>query len=141
MRTQPARDRTFLACPQSSTMRIVMHRKQHSPSWLQVLLDGMDIRTLNLHWLRERLALVSQEPVLFNMTIIGERSELHLHCAHVCAYIHAPACVRSVCTLLCVGVCGCRWAHALRRVCCAHCWARRCHWARTLRTKYGARSF
>ncbi len=39
---------------------------------LQVLLDGHDIRSLNLRWLREQIALVSQEPVLFNMTVIGE---------------------------------------------------------------------
>ena len=39
---------------------------------VQVLLDGVDIRKLNLHWLREHIALVSQEPVLFNMTVIGE---------------------------------------------------------------------
>lgn len=31
----------------------------------QVLLDGHDLRTLNLRWLRQQLALVSQEPVLF----------------------------------------------------------------------------
>lgn len=45
---------------------------------LQVLLDGVDIRTLNLHWLRRRLALVSQEPVLFNMTVIGKLSKLRV---------------------------------------------------------------
>ena len=38
----------------------------------QVLLDGHDIRTLNLRWLREQIGLVGQEPVLFNMTVRGE---------------------------------------------------------------------
>lgn len=38
---------------------------------LQVQLDGHDIQKLNLHWLRDRLALVSQEPILFNLTILG----------------------------------------------------------------------
>ncbi len=40
---------------------------------LQVLLDDVDIKDLNLHWLRDRLALVNQEPVLFNMTVAGEK--------------------------------------------------------------------
>jgi hypothetical protein len=34
-----------------------------------ITLDGTDIRTLNLQWLRSQLGLVSQEPVLFNLTI------------------------------------------------------------------------
>jgi len=42
-------------------------------STLQVLLDGRDIRSLNLRWLREQIGLVGQEPVLFNMTVRGER--------------------------------------------------------------------
>ncbi|KAA8910879.1 P-loop containing nucleoside triphosphate hydrolase protein [Sphaerosporella brunnea] len=37
----------------------------------QVFLDGHDISTLNLRWLREHIALVSQEPVLFGTTIFG----------------------------------------------------------------------
>jgi ATP-binding cassette subfamily B (MDR/TAP) protein 1 len=37
----------------------------------EVLLDGHDISTLNLRWLREHIALVSQEPVLFGTTIFG----------------------------------------------------------------------
>jgi ATP-binding cassette, subfamily B (MDR/TAP), member 1 len=32
-------------------------------------LDGVDIRELNVHWLRSRIGLVGQEPVLFDMTI------------------------------------------------------------------------
>ena len=35
----------------------------------QVLLDGKDITTLNLRWLRQHMAIVSQEPVLFSVTI------------------------------------------------------------------------
>ncbi|XP_057948239.1 ABC transporter B family member 9-like [Malania oleifera] len=34
-----------------------------------VLLDGVDIRVLNLRWLRQQMGLVSQEPILFNDTI------------------------------------------------------------------------
>jgi ATP-binding cassette subfamily B (MDR/TAP) protein 1 len=31
--------------------------------------DGVDIRDLHIHWLRSHVGLISQEPVLFNMTI------------------------------------------------------------------------
>ncbi|CAF1611061.1 unnamed protein product [Rotaria magnacalcarata] len=34
-----------------------------------VSLDGVDIRQLNIQWLRSRFGLVSQEPVLFNLTV------------------------------------------------------------------------
>lgn len=32
-------------------------------------MDGHDIRTLNVKWLRENIGVVSQEPVLFGTTI------------------------------------------------------------------------
>lgn len=35
----------------------------------QITLDGRDIRTLNIKWLRENIGIVSQEPVLFATTI------------------------------------------------------------------------
>lgn len=35
----------------------------------QVLLDGRDVSTLNLKWLRRNMAIVSQDPVLFSTTI------------------------------------------------------------------------
>jgi ATP-binding cassette, subfamily B (MDR/TAP), member 1 len=35
----------------------------------QVLLDGHDVKTLNLRWLRQNISLVSQEPMLFGTTI------------------------------------------------------------------------
>lgn len=34
-----------------------------------VFLDGKDIKNLNLNWLRRQIGVVSQEPVLFNLTI------------------------------------------------------------------------
>lgn len=34
-----------------------------------IFLDGVDIRELNLHWLRNNISAVSQEPVLFSGTI------------------------------------------------------------------------
>jgi len=33
------------------------------------LVDGVDIKELNLQWLRENIGIVSQEPVLFGTTI------------------------------------------------------------------------
>lgn len=36
----------------------------------EVLLDGVDIRSLQLKWLREQIGLVNQEPALFGTTII-----------------------------------------------------------------------
>ncbi|CAF4132447.1 unnamed protein product [Rotaria sp. Silwood2] len=35
----------------------------------RILLDDVDIRRLNLHWVRSHLGLVSQEPILFDLTI------------------------------------------------------------------------
>ncbi|CAF1396043.1 unnamed protein product [Rotaria sordida] len=35
----------------------------------QLLLDGIDIRKLNIHWIRSHFGLVSQEPILFDLTI------------------------------------------------------------------------
>ena len=35
----------------------------------QILLDGHDIRTLDPHWLHQRIGLVSQEPTLFQLSI------------------------------------------------------------------------
>jgi len=32
-------------------------------------IDGVNIRQLNLYWIRSRLGLVAQEPVLFDLTI------------------------------------------------------------------------
>jgi len=41
----------------------------YSPIEGKVFLDGVDISTLNLRWLRQQIALVSQEPTLFGTTI------------------------------------------------------------------------
>lgn len=32
-------------------------------------MDNIDIRELNIHWLRSQFGLVTQEPILFDMTI------------------------------------------------------------------------
>ncbi|XP_073310021.1 ABC transporter B family member 1-like [Primulina huaijiensis] len=41
----------------------------YDPTSGQVLLDGHDIKTLDLRWLRQQIGLVSQEPALFATTI------------------------------------------------------------------------
>lgn len=41
----------------------------YDPVGGMVLLDGHDVSTLNLHWLRQQIALVQQEPILFSSTI------------------------------------------------------------------------
>ncbi|KAL8633987.1 hypothetical protein Q9189_000233 [Teloschistes chrysophthalmus] len=43
----------------------------YDPVGGQVFLDGHDISTLNLRWLRQQISLVSQEPTLFGTTIYG----------------------------------------------------------------------
>ncbi|KAI8922590.1 ABC multidrug transporter Mdr1 [Powellomyces hirtus] len=42
----------------------------HDPTSGQIFLDGIAITSLNLRWLRHQMALVMQEPVLFNGTIM-----------------------------------------------------------------------
>jgi ATP-binding cassette, subfamily B (MDR/TAP), member 1 len=41
----------------------------YEPVGGEIFLDGVDIRELNLHWLRQNISLVQQEPVLFATTI------------------------------------------------------------------------
>ncbi|KAL3697978.1 hypothetical protein R1sor_012054 [Riccia sorocarpa] len=53
----------------SSVIQLI--ERFYDPQNGQVLLDGVDIRELQLKWLRSQIALVSQEPVLF-ATSIGE---------------------------------------------------------------------
>ena len=43
----------------------------YDPHEGQVLLDGVDIKTLNVKWLRQQIGLVSQEPTLFATTVRG----------------------------------------------------------------------
>ena len=50
---------------------IQMLQRFYDPASGAVLLDGADLRSLNLKWLRAQMGLVSQEPALFS-TSIGE---------------------------------------------------------------------
>ena len=43
----------------------------YDPVGGKVYLDGHDVSTLNLRWLRQQISLVSQEPTLFGTTIFG----------------------------------------------------------------------
>ena len=43
----------------------------YDPVGGNIYLDGHDISTLNLRWLRQQISLVSQEPTLFSTTIFG----------------------------------------------------------------------
>jgi ABC-type multidrug transport system fused ATPase/permease subunit len=36
----------------------------------EIKLDGHDIKLLNINWLRSKIGLVSQEPILFNTSIL-----------------------------------------------------------------------
>uniref|UniRef100_A0A7N1A511 Uncharacterized protein n=1 Tax=Kalanchoe fedtschenkoi TaxID=63787 RepID=A0A7N1A511_KALFE len=48
---------------------ISLLQRFYDPDSGHITLDGVDIKTLNLKWLRQQMGLVSQEPVLFNETI------------------------------------------------------------------------
>ncbi|XP_078466381.1 ATP-dependent translocase ABCB1-like isoform X1 [Lampetra planeri] len=54
-------------CGKSTCVQLL--QRLYDPQDGQVLLDGEDVRELNVHWLRERVAVVSQEPVLFGCSI------------------------------------------------------------------------
>ena len=62
-----------------STMLKLVQR-MYDPSFGSVLVGGLDLRGVNAAWLRARVALVSQNPILFEGTILdnvryGERTE------------------------------------------------------------------
>ncbi|GLE08609.1 hypothetical protein PINS_up019894 [Pythium insidiosum] len=48
---------------------IALLERFYDPLQGQVLLDGRDLKSLNLHWLRSQIGLVGQEPTLFIGTI------------------------------------------------------------------------
>ena len=49
---------------------IALLERFYDPTAGAVLLDGVDLKTLNLKWLRQQMGLVSQEPVLFVGTVL-----------------------------------------------------------------------
>ncbi len=46
-----------------------MIQRFYDPDNGQIILDGKDIKTLNVAWLRSHIGIVSQEPVLFTGSI------------------------------------------------------------------------
>uniref|UniRef100_A0A8C5PNB0 ATP-binding cassette sub-family B member 5 n=1 Tax=Leptobrachium leishanense TaxID=445787 RepID=A0A8C5PNB0_9ANUR len=54
-------------CGKSTTIQLL--QRFYDPQDGMVTLDGHDIRTLNVKWLRENIGVVSQEPILFGTTI------------------------------------------------------------------------
>jgi len=42
----------------------------YDPDQGQIFLDGIDIKTMNLHDLRTAISLVMQEPIIFNYSIL-----------------------------------------------------------------------
>ncbi|NWI13941.1 MDR1 protein, partial [Crypturellus soui] len=54
-------------CGKSTSIQLL--QRFYDPNEGEVTLDGRDIRTLNVKWLRENIGIVSQEPVLFATTI------------------------------------------------------------------------
>ncbi|XP_078519762.1 ATP-dependent translocase ABCB1-like isoform X1 [Lissotriton helveticus] len=54
-------------CGKSTTIQLL--QRFYDPLEGEITLDGQDIRTLNVKWLRENIGVVSQEPVLFSTTI------------------------------------------------------------------------
>lgn len=37
--------------------------------WLKIFLDDTDLKDVNVHWLRSNIGIVSQEPILFGVSI------------------------------------------------------------------------
>jgi len=54
-------------CGKSTSVSLI--ERFYNPEEGQILLDGIDISSLNLNWLRRQIGIVSQEPILFGTTI------------------------------------------------------------------------
>ncbi|XP_069068459.1 ATP-dependent translocase ABCB1-like [Pleurodeles waltl] len=54
-------------CGKSTTIQLL--QRFYDPQQGEITLDGQDLRTLNVKWLREKIGVVSQEPILFGTTI------------------------------------------------------------------------
>ena len=54
-------------CGKSTCIQLI--QRFYDANGGQVLIDGKDIRDINLGWLRDNIGIVGQEPVLFDCTI------------------------------------------------------------------------
>lgn len=54
-------------CGKSTSIQLI--QRLYEPDQGRVTLDGRDVRSLNLKWLRSHIGVVSQEPVLFSGSI------------------------------------------------------------------------
>ncbi|CAF3502579.1 unnamed protein product [Rotaria sp. Silwood1] len=54
-------------CGKSTTIQLI--ERFYDANIGRLLVDSKDVRTLNLHWYRSQIGIVSQEPVLFDMSI------------------------------------------------------------------------
>ena len=54
-------------CGKSTVVQLL--QRFYDPLSGSLLVDGVDIRELNIRWLRQHIGVVSQEPVLFAMSI------------------------------------------------------------------------
>ncbi len=81
---------------------ISLIQRFYDPSTGSVLIDGADVKELNLQWLRDQMAIVSQEPNLFTVRHLPPLSRLfgvgypEKNCCHVT--IHgSPAVFSELC--------------------------------------------
>lgn len=54
-------------CGKSTTVQLI--QRFYDPEAGAILVDGTNIKDLNVNWLRQHIGLVSQEPILFGTTI------------------------------------------------------------------------
>uniref|UniRef100_A0A8C5AE39 ATP-binding cassette, sub-family B (MDR/TAP), member 4 n=1 Tax=Gadus morhua TaxID=8049 RepID=A0A8C5AE39_GADMO len=54
-------------CGKSTTVQLL--ERFYDPLEGSVILDNMDVKMLNIHWLRSQIGIVSQEPVLFDCSL------------------------------------------------------------------------
>ncbi|KAL8165277.1 UNVERIFIED_CONTAM: Multidrug resistance protein 1 [Gekko kuhli] len=70
LKIQPGKTIAFVGssgCGKSTTIQLL--QRFYDPDEGEITIDGHDIRTLNIKWLRENIGIVNQEPILFATTI------------------------------------------------------------------------